>query len=41
VKLCGVGEIGLDLYWSEEFYHQQREVLHANLRWHFNTTCPL
>ena len=31
VKLCGVGEIGLDLYWSEEFYHQQREVLHAQL----------
>ena len=31
VKLCGVGEIGLDLYWSEEFYHQQREVLHAHL----------
>ena len=31
VKLCGVGEIGLDLYWSEEFYHEQREVLHAQL----------
>ena len=31
VKLCGVGEIGLDLYWSAEFYRQQREVLHAQL----------
>lgn len=31
VKLFGVGEIGLDLYWSEEFYHQQREVFHAQL----------
>ena len=31
VKLCGVGEIGLDLYWSEEFYREQREVLHAQL----------
>ena len=31
VKLCGVGEIGLDLYWSQEYYRQQREVLHAQL----------
>jgi TatD DNase family protein len=31
VKLCGVGEIGLDLYWSQEFYRQQREVLHAQI----------
>jgi TatD DNase family protein len=30
-KLYGVGEIGLDLYWSQDFYHQQREVLHAQL----------
>ncbi len=31
VKLCGVGEIGLDLYWSQEFYGVQREVLHAQI----------
>lgn len=31
VPLCGVGEIGLDLYWSKDFYHIQREVLHAQL----------
>ena len=31
VKLCGVGEIGLDLYWSKDFYREQREVLHAQL----------
>lgn len=30
-KLWGVGEIGLDLYWSQEFYREQREVLHAQL----------
>ena len=30
-KLWGVGEIGLDLYWSKEFYREQREVLHAQL----------
>lgn len=31
VKLCGVGEIGLDLYWSQDFYGVQREVLHAQI----------
>lgn len=31
VPLCGVGEIGLDLYWSKDFYSVQREVLHAQL----------
>lgn len=30
-KLWGVGEIGLDLYWSKEFYGEQREALHAQL----------
>ena len=30
-KLWGVGEIGLDLYWSKEFYREQRETLHAQL----------
>lgn len=30
-KLYGVGEIGLDLYWSRDFYREQREVLHAQL----------
>lgn len=31
MRLYGVGEIGLDLYWSQEFYKIQREVLHAQL----------
>lgn len=31
MPLCGVGEIGLDLYWSKDFYREQREVLHAQL----------
>lgn len=31
MPLCGVGEIGLDLYWSRNFYREQREVLHAQL----------
>ena len=38
VKLCGVGEIGLDLYWSQDFYGVQREVLHAQIEMalHYN-----
>ena len=31
LPLCGVGEIGLDLYWSRDFYKEQREALHAQL----------
>ncbi|MBO5732648.1 MAG: TatD family hydrolase [Alistipes sp.] len=30
-RFYGVGEIGLDLYWSQDFYKQQRETLHAQL----------
>ena len=31
MRLYGVGEIGLDLYWSQDFYRQQRDTLHAQL----------
>lgn len=31
MRLYGVGEIGLDLYWSRDFYREQREVLHAQI----------
>jgi TatD DNase family protein len=31
MPLCGVGEIGLDLYWSTDFYREQREALHAQI----------
>ena len=31
MRLYGVGEIGIDLYWSRDFYREQREVLHAQL----------
>ncbi len=31
MRLYGVGEIGLDLYWSEAFYREQREALHAQI----------
>ena len=31
MRMYGVGEIGLDLYWSVDFYRQQREALHAQI----------
>ena len=31
MRLYAVGEIGLDLYWSRDFYKEQREALHAQL----------
>lgn len=31
MRLYGVGEIGLDLYWSTDYYREQREALHAQL----------
>jgi TatD DNase family protein len=31
MPVCGVGEIGLDLYWSRDFYGVQREVFHAQV----------
>ncbi len=41
VKLWGVGEIGLDLYWSQDFYHIQREVLHAQLELSLQHNLPV
>lgn len=41
MRLCGVGEIGLDLYWSKEFYREQREVLHAQLELSLEYNLPV
>lgn len=41
VKLWGVGEIGLDLYWSQEFYREQREALHAQLEMALQHNLPV
>jgi TatD DNase family protein len=41
MALCGVGEIGLDLYWSQDFYHQQREVLHAQIEMALQHNLPV
>lgn len=32
-KYCGVGEIGIDLYWDTTFKHQQMEVFKVQLQW--------
>lgn len=40
-KLWGVGEIGLDLYWSQDFYRQQREVLHAQIEMALQHNLPV
>lgn len=40
-KLWGVGEIGLDLYWSQEFYREQREVLHAQIEFALQHDMPV
>lgn len=31
-KFYGVGEIGIDLYWNQSFYKQQKEVFHFQLK---------
>lgn len=41
MRLYGVGEIGLDLYWSGDFYKQQREVLHAQLELALSYNLPV
>ena len=41
MRLYAVGEIGLDLYWSSDFYATQREVLHAQIEMALAYNLPL
>lgn len=41
MPLCGVGEIGLDLYWSGDFYRQQREALHSQIELALQNNMPV
>ena len=41
MRLYAVGEIGLDLYWSSDFYAMQREVLHAQIEMALAYNLPL
>ncbi len=41
VKFCAVGEIGLDLYWSKEFFAQQLEAFTTQCRWAMELDLPV
>lgn len=41
IKFCAVGEIGLDLYWSKEFFDQQREAFVTQCRWAMELGLPV
>ena len=40
-KACAVGEIGLDLYWSQEFVEQQKLALHHQIELSFKYNLPI
>ena len=38
---CGIGEIGIDLYWSRQFLEEQKEVFEEQLRWSISMQLPV
>ena len=38
---CGIGEIGIDLYWSWQFLKEQKEVFEEQLRWSIGMQLPV
>ena len=40
-KFVAVGEIGLDLYWDENFYEQQLEAFHLQIGWALKYNYPI
>lgn len=40
-EFVAVGEIGLDLYWSKEFFTEQVEVLHVQIEWALKCSKPI
>ena len=38
---CGIGEIGIDLYWSRQFLKEQIEVFEEQLRWSIGMQLPV
>jgi len=38
---CGVGEIGLDYYWSKDFINEQQKALEIQLQWAIDTNLPV
>ena len=38
---CGIGEIGIDLYWDKTYLKQQKEVFEEQLRWSIDLGLPV
>ena len=38
---CGIGEIGIDLYWDQQYLKAQKEVFEEQLRWSINMHLPV
>ena len=38
---CGIGEIGMDLYWDKTFVNEQKEALAIQLKWAFEKDLPV
>jgi len=38
---CGIGEIGIDLYWNRQNLKAQKEVFEEQLRWSINMQLPV
>lgn len=38
---CGIGEIGIDLYWDKTFLKEQKEVFEEQLRWSIDLQLPV
>ena len=38
---CGIGEIGIDLYWEQQHLKAQKEVFEEQLRWSINMQLPV
>lgn len=38
---CGIGEIGIDLYWDKTYLKQQKEVFEEQLRWSLDLGLPV
>jgi TatD DNase family protein len=40
-KICGIGEVGIDLYWEKKYKKQQRLAFKQQIEWAFNMDLPL
>ena len=38
---CGIGEIGIDLYWDKTYLKEQKEVFEEQLKWSIDLNLPV